>query len=315
MEKNFWDPMLAWRREQRRRCSRLAWALVVYLLSSNCAQMVLSVPLLLLQLSGGVQAVGLWLVSMVSSYGVGFPLFLLLLRDMPPPPLRRPPKTLTPEELVEWGSLSFAVLYVTNLATLLFLRGVELLIGRPVSNPVDEILDFPWICTFLMVCVLAPIFEELMFRKHLLRRLLPWGERFAVAASALCFALIHGNLSQIFYAFCVGLVLGKLAVYTGNIRQNIMIHGAVNLLGSGLLTQTPWEPLNRLASVLILCVLVAGVAVALGRRGWFRLEETGYVTDPQGSPVAPREKWKFFLWNPGMAAFLLLIAFFVVYLL
>lgn len=315
MEKNFWDPVRAWRKEQRRRCSRMAWALVVYVLSSNCAQMVLSVPLVLVELSAWEQKIGVWVVSMASSYGVGFPLFTLMLRDMPPPPLRRPPRTLGLEEMVEWGSLSFAVLYAANLATLLALRGMEFLMGRPVSNPVEEMLDFPWICTFLMVCVLAPIFEELMFRKHLLRRLLPWGERFAVVASALCFALIHGNLSQMFYAFCVGLVLGKLAVYTGNIRQNIIIHGAVNLLGSGLLVQTPWEPVNGLFSVAILGVLVLGVIVALTRRGWFRLEETGYVTDPQDNPIQRKQKWNFFLCNPGMAAFLVLMTFFVVYLL
>ena len=315
METNFCDPMWAWRREQRRRCSRMAWALVVYVLSSNCAQVVLSVPLMLLRLNEGEQQVGLWLVSAVSSYGVAFPLFALMLRDLPPPPLRRPPRTLDFGEMLEWGSLSFAVLYGSNLATLLVLKGIELLMGRPVSNPVEEMLDFPWICTFLMVCVLAPIFEELMFRKYLLRRLLPWGERFAVTATALCFALLHGNLSQMFYAFCVGLVLGKLAVYTGNIWQNIAIHSAVNLLGSGLLMETPWEPVGNLAAVVILGALILGIVVALTRRGWFRLEETGYVTDPQENPIPQREKWKFFLLNPGMAVYLLLVAGLVVYLL
>lgn len=78
--------------------------------------------------------------------------------------------------------------------------------------------------------LIAPAAEELLFRRLLLRRLRPYGERFALVASALCFGLFHGNLNQFFYAFLLGLVLAELALSTGCLWQAVLLHALVNLL-------------------------------------------------------------------------------------
>ena len=54
----------------------------------------------------------------------------------------------------------------------------------------------------------------------------------AVLFSALAFGLFHGNLSQFFYAFGVGLVFGSIYVRTGRLRYTIFLHILVNAIGS-----------------------------------------------------------------------------------
>ncbi len=76
---------------------------------------------------------------------------------------------------------------------------------------------------FLYICLVAPISEELIFRGLVLRTLEPYGRRFAILGSAFAFALFHGNLVQIPYAFLVGLVLGYVAV-EHNIYWAMLLH-------------------------------------------------------------------------------------------
>ena len=46
-----------------------------------------------------------------------------------------------------------------------------------------------------------------MFRKLLIDRIVPFGQRVAVVVSGLAFGLFHGNFYQFFYAFSLGAVL------------------------------------------------------------------------------------------------------------
>ena len=80
--------------------------------------------------------------------------------------------------------------------------------------------------------ILAPEIEEYIFRKQLIDRMHIYGEKLAVVTSALMFGLFHGNLSQFFYAFALGLVFGYVYLKTGKLRYNISLHMLINLIGS-----------------------------------------------------------------------------------
>lgn len=84
----------------------------------------------------------------------------------------------------------------------------------------------------IMAVIIGPITEEFIYRKFIINRMRPYGERFAVVFSALLFALAHGNFYQVFYSFGVGLIFGYLYVKTDNIKINIVYHMAVNFMGS-----------------------------------------------------------------------------------
>ena len=57
--------------------------------------------------------------------------------------------------------------------------------------------------------------REMVYRGYILRTLLPHDKVFAIVVSSAMFALMHGNLLQIPFAFIVGLTCGYLAVKTG----------------------------------------------------------------------------------------------------
>lgn len=55
--------------------------------------------------------------------------------------------------------------------------------------------------------VMAPICEEILFRKILIDRIRLYGDKAAILVSSVVFGLSHGNFYQFFYAFGIGLVL------------------------------------------------------------------------------------------------------------
>lgn len=93
---------------------------------------------------------------------------------------------------------------------------------------------------FLYSAFVAPVAEELIFRGYILRSLRPFGKRFAILASALLFALFHGNLLQAPYAFLAGLILAYVTV-EHSISWAIGIHVFNNLVLAELLTRLTWS--------------------------------------------------------------------------
>ena len=89
---------------------------------------------------------------------------------------------------------------------------------------------------FLYASVLAPIWEELLFRGYVLRSLRPYGKRFAILGSAILFGLFHGNLLQTPYAVLMGLVLAYVTVEYSVIWA-ILLHMFNNLVLADLLTR------------------------------------------------------------------------------
>ena len=81
----------------------------------------------------------------------------------------------------------------------------------------------------LTAVVVAPLFEELLFRGVMLpvigRR---WGAVPAVVASAVVFALAHLSLSEALPLLALGLVLGWLRLQTGRLLSCTLMHGFWN---------------------------------------------------------------------------------------
>ena len=74
----------------------------------------------------------------------------------------------------------------------------------------------------------APILEELAFRKLLLDKVHPYGGTCAAFVSALLFGLMHGNSAQFLLAFCLGLLLATVYLYTGRVIYTIFLHFMIN---------------------------------------------------------------------------------------
>jgi membrane protease YdiL (CAAX protease family) len=95
-----------------------------------------------------------------------------------------------------------------------------------------------WCIAIPRGCLLAPIFEELMFRGILLDWLRKrTSTSMAIVVSAVLFAVMHFYAVVMPYAFLAGLFLGWLRIRTGSTVNTLFVHTLNNVLflGIGLL--------------------------------------------------------------------------------
>ena len=84
---------------------------------------------------------------------------------------------------------------------------------------------------YAVVCLLAPVAEELVFRGAALRTLLAWKPQYRwlmIVLSALLFAMAHLNPAQLLHPFLIGLLLGWMYERTGSVVPGIIYHWANN---------------------------------------------------------------------------------------
>ena len=180
-----------------------------------------------------------WYVIVLSTapmYAVAMPLSLLLYRiGRAEPPVRRrmPP-------LVWLGLLAicFALMYAGNFIGIIVNAIISIITGKPVVNELAELtLNTPLWANLLFCGILAPILEEIFYRKLVIDRLRRYGDLAAILISGVLFGLIHGNLTQFFYAAFIGIVFGYIYLRTGRLRYTMGIHMAVNLVGGVYATE------------------------------------------------------------------------------
>lgn len=84
-------------------------------------------------------------------------------------------------------------------------------------------------CLAFTATVLAPLFEEVLFRGVLLPVLAQrWGAPLAVLASAAVFALAHLSLSELAPLFVLGIGLGTLRWRSGRLGASVLMHALWN---------------------------------------------------------------------------------------
>ncbi|MEB3270471.1 MAG: CPBP family intramembrane glutamic endopeptidase [Synechococcus sp.] len=102
------------------------------------------------------------------------------------------------------------------------------------SNPLLDLVltsSDPWalLCFALTATVLAPLFEETLFRGVLLPVLAQrWGARPAVLASAAVFALAHLSLAEFGPLLVLGIGLGILRWRSGRLGASVLMHAIWN---------------------------------------------------------------------------------------
>ena len=165
--------------------------------------------------------------------GPGGLVFFLVVRGVPAPP-PAPARPMGPGKLLRSTSSAWAP-PIWSISSPDLDGGGGPSAGGAGGQPGGPDAAYPMLLNVLLGCVIAPVMEELIFRKLLLSRLRPYGSRFALWASALCFGLFHGNLNQFFYACAVGLVLGWAALSSGRIWQPILLHAGLNAVSTVLL--------------------------------------------------------------------------------
>ena len=302
-------------RQARRVFSRLGWSTVLVLAVGTLLQILFSY---VAPASWYDRSWYVWAVTFAPLYLAAFPLGGAAMRRVPASRGKDVP-------LSGWSFLSLIpicifLLYAGNYLGLGINALLERALGAASSNPVESYaLDDNLALKVLCLVVLAPCFEELLFRRWLIDRMRPYGEQLAVLISALMFGLFHGNLSQFFYAAALGALFGYVYLRTGRLRYTTALHMLINAIGSvigpALMSRADMEAEGELTlwtavfygySALLLLAALAGAVLFTVRR-----REIYYEPAPMELPRGKRCSAA--LLNPGMIVMLLgCLAMFVV---
>lgn len=229
------SPVLDLRRE-RLQVSSIALAITFITLATLLLRFVLE---LIVQLVFPALAEQGWyemVSSMLPMHLIAMPLSYLIYRFGTASPPK--PKKINLAVWLALLTVTLAVTYIGNFIGIAVNTLIGLITGEPVQNGLQELTgQTPFWANLLFVGILAPILEEIFYRKLVIDRLRRYGDLTAVLVSGTLFGLLHGNFSQFFYAAMGGILFGYIYLYTGKLRYTIALHMTVNLLG-GVLVPT-----------------------------------------------------------------------------
>lgn len=173
----------------------------------------------------------IWILQVVGMYIIAFPLFLLMVRKLPS--ASREQSSINLKEFGYIFLVSEAIMLAGSIFSNWFTDMMAEKFNAPVTNTTSElIMQTPIWIIILVVVIIGPIVEELIFRKVMIDKLSIYGDRLAVVVSAIAFGLFHGNFDQLFYATALGLVLGYLYTKTRKSVYNCLLHIAINFMGT-----------------------------------------------------------------------------------
>ncbi len=159
----------------------------------------------------------------------------------------------------------------------------------------------------LSVAVVPALVEEFAIRGAVMMPLRKYGDRFAIVASAVVFAVLHGNLIQAPFAFIAGIGLGYAVCATDSIWTGVAIHFINNLYSVAVefMMQdiTDAEKLNfaylLITGVMYVFSLACGLVFVVAKRKFKRPQK--FVALSKG------KMWKSYLINLPMIIALLLM--------
>jgi membrane protease YdiL (CAAX protease family) len=196
-------------------------------------------------------------------------------------------------------------MYISNFITQFITIAISIIKGGELINPAAEaIMNESYIISLIYAAILAPLFEELIFRKLLLNKLRRFGDVPAILMTGFAFGLFHFNFMQFFYAAVLGFLFAYITIRTNTIRYSIILHMMINLVG------TVFVPFVKDMNLFVMMMIAAWVftAVTIGVV-FFILNIRKIRLDRAQQPV----RAKAFIQNPGVILFVIIsIVLFVI---
>ena len=171
------------------------------------------------------------IISSICNYILPFPIFFYFMKKIEKQSIEK--TSINLKTFIKYIFITIALMWIGNIVG----QSITMILGsfmqHNISNPIQSLLTSSdmWL-NLVLISIIAPIFEEIIFRKILVDRTIKYGVRVSIIFSATIFALFHGNLNQFFYAFLMGGFFSYVYAKTGKIEYTIILHMAINFLGS-----------------------------------------------------------------------------------
>lgn len=155
----------------------------------------------------------------------------------------------------------------------------------------------------IYVTVVAPIFEEFIFRGYLLHYFSKYSQKLAVFVTAFFFGIYHMNIAQTPFAFCLGLLLAYTALTYG-LRWSIFVHFCNNAFGQVVsILAVHWGgAVNAVSSMFMLVMALGGLV--------FLIRHASQIKSWLQANVIPPHylTWSLLNWPAGVAYVLCVIS-------
>ena len=216
-------------KEERRFCSGMGFYFFVFFLISNGLQLLAGDLLMRFAPEIRQDNFGLYMIlATAPMYVIGVPVLALQCEGREA--IKLPQRKMSAGKYMIFLMICFGVMIAGNITGIIINQIIGFIKGSPVINSVELLLNNNslW-ANIIIVGICAPIFEELVFRKFLVDRMVRYGEATAVVVSGLIFGLFHGNFTQFFYAAALGMLFAFVYVKTGRLRYTILTHFIINM--------------------------------------------------------------------------------------
>lgn len=171
-------------------------------------------------------------LTILTIVGVGLPIFAGMMKKIPDSEIGEKGK-LSFGKFIAYFIMCVAAGYIANIIGLIINAIIEFNRGFQLINPLEDFMRSSNMVLFsIYAVVIAPIVEELIFRKILLNKLRRFGDLPAILLTGFAFGLFHFNLSQFFYATVLGFFFAYITIRTNRIIYSIMLHMIMNLIGT-----------------------------------------------------------------------------------
>lgn len=198
-----------------------------------------------------------YIVNAISIYVIAFTVFKLILKKV------ERVENNEKKKLKFWEFILFICITIggtqfVNLIFQMFLMIVRAVFHIEINNNVAELLqNSNPVISLIFAVILAPVFEELIFRGTLLKRLRVYGDKTAILYTAIMFGLFHCNIEQLPYTIACGLILGYAYTKTNNIVYPITFHIIMNGFSVLLSTFLMYEmTMAMIVQELVLIILI-----------------------------------------------------------
>lgn len=252
-------------------------------------------------------------ISSLCNYILPFPIFYWLMRKLDDVEIEK--SGVNAKTFIIYIGITMTLMWIGNLTGL----AITMLLGgamqTDIANPVQQLINSTdlWL-NLVIISIIAPICEEILFRKFLIDKTIKYGAKVSIILSAVLFAFFHGNLNQFFYAFLMGGFFAYVYIRTGRITYTIILHAIVNFMGSvvsillanSIMTlQTSLNPVD--AAIILAYVLILLSLLIIGLYGLTKIRKARF--NGSKTQIALKSPFRTVYLNLGMVLFILFFTF------
>ncbi len=202
----------------------------------------------------------------------------------------------------------FFICLAGNYVTGLFVSAMDE-IGIHLTSPEYEVPSgFAGRLIYIVsIAVIPPLVEEFAIRGVIMQPLRRYGDKFAILASALVFAVLHGNLIQAPFALIAGIGIGYAVCITNSVWTGVLIHAANNLYSVILEFMIEGIPDEALLDKIYFITMLLLYAVSIGGSVIFVILRKRRRLMPSFGVLSEGKKVFSFIWSIPMIIALIIM--------